>query len=152
MLLTHKIQRVGTIGEFMNGEYRIQHAVKKMNKRLIRLGIKVVVTVVAGSFMLDISLPMAFAQTITHEAIPVNALTESFGSTVNKALQPLIDVLKESARPISGVMVTAGCLRYMIGQQEQGIDMIQKAAIGYILVMLSPMILNIITGVGNSIA
>ncbi|EKN68090.1 hypothetical protein P9E76_15560 [Schinkia azotoformans] len=152
MILTHKIQTVGTIGEFMSGEYRVQRTVNKVNKRLVKLGIKVLVTVVAGSFMLDISLPMAFAQEITQEAIPVNAMTDSFGITVNKALQPLIDVLKELARPIAGVMVTAGCLRYMIGQQEQGIDMIQKAAIGYILVMLSPMILNIITGVGNSIA
>jgi hypothetical protein len=111
MLFAQKIQTVYTASELLSGEYKVQLVVKKVNKKLVKFGIRVAVTVIVGSFMLDIATPLAFAQ----EAVPVNAMTDAFGSTVNKALQPLIDVLKELARPIAGVMVTAGCLRYMIG-------------------------------------
>lgn len=147
MMLTNRIQTVGTVNEFLSGEYRYKKVLNKTNKRLAKIGLKVAITVVAGSLFLDITTPLAFAQEV---ALP--SIKETFGSTVNAALQPLIDVLKEIAKPIAGVMVTWGCLRFMIGQQEEGIHNMQQAAIGYILVQLSPIILKLITGVGDAIA
>lgn len=152
MLLQPRVQTVGTVNDFMSGAYKVRKIESKVNKKLIKLGIRVAVTVVAGSFLIDLTLPSAIAQA-TSEVIPVIAPgVDALGSTVNKALQPLIDVLKELAKPIAGVMVTWGCLRYMIGQKEQGLEVIQQAAIGYILVMLSPIIINLITGVGATIS
>ena len=149
-----QVQTVGNVNEFLSGTYKFKKIEMKVNKKLIKWGIRVAVTVVAGSFLIDLTLPHALAHA-AGEAIPVMAnspAADALGSAVNKALQPLIDVLKELAKPIAGVMVTWGCLRYMIGQKEGGIEAIQQAAIGYILVMLSPVILNLITGVGAVIS
>lgn len=147
----NKIQTVGSVSEFTSGTYKFKKIETKVNKKLVKWGMRVAVTVVAGSFLIDISAPMAMVNAMGPEAIPANATSDALGSAVNNALQPLIDVLKELARPIAAVMVTWGCLRYMIGHKEEGIAGIQQAAIGYILVMLSPMIIDLITGVGSSI-
>lgn len=149
-MIYNRVQTVGTVGEFLSGSYRYKKMEIKVNKKLIKWGIRVAVTVVAGSFLIDLTLPqIAFA----HAVAPVMAspTTHALGSAVNNALQPLIDVLMELARPIAGVMVTWGALRYMIGQKEAGLAGIQQAAVGYVLVMLSPLILKLITGVGASI-
>lgn len=152
MLLQPRIQTVGSVNEFMSGTYKVRKIERKVNKKLVKLGVRVAVTIVAGSFLIDLTLPGALAQA-AGEAIPVmTPATDALGSAVNKAIQPLIDVLKELAKPIAGVMVTWGCLRYMIGQKEAGLEAIQQAAIGYVLVMLSPVILNLITGVGAVIS
>lgn len=150
MLLQPRLQTVGNVNEFVSGAYKFKKIERKVNKKLIKWGVRVAVTIVAGSFLIDLTVPQAIAHAMGGEAIPVvaNPAADALGSAVNKALQPLIDVLKELAKPIAGVMVTWGCLRYMIGQKEGGIETIQQAAIGYILVMLSPIIMNLITGVG----
>lgn len=148
----NQVQTVGNVNEFLSGTYKFKKIEMKVNKRLLKLGARVAVTVVAGSFLIDLTLPHALAHA-AGEAIPVlSPGADALGAAVNKALQPLIDVLKELAKPIAGVMVTWGCLRYMIGQKEAGIAGIQQAAVGYILVMLSPVILNLITGVGAVIS
>ena len=148
-MIYNRVQTVGNVGEFLSGSYKYKKMELKVNKKLLKWGVRVAVTVVAGSFLIDLTIPqIAFA----HAAVPVMSPTsQALGSAVNKALQPLIDVLMELAKPIAGVMVTWGALRYMIGQKEAGLAGIQQAAVGYVLVMLSPLILNLITGVGASI-
>lgn len=146
--LKMRVQTVGSVNEFMSGAYKYKKIEMKVNKKLIKIGVRVAVTVVAGSFLIDLTLPHAIAHATTEVIPAMSPGVDALGSAVNRALQPLIDVLKELAKPIAGVMVTWGCLRYMIGQKEEGISGIQQAAIGYILVMLSPIIMNLITGVG----
>lgn len=82
----------------------------------------------------------------TTMAVPTSAKTQ-----VLHAFDPLIDLVQALAYPIAGVMIAAGCLFLMVGQKEKGMSMLQNAALGYILVQLSPMLLKILVGLGSGI-
>ncbi|MFH5181178.1 hypothetical protein ACHHV8_36765 [Paenibacillus sp. TAB 01] len=68
------------------------------------------------------------------------------------AFDPLIDLAISLSYPIAGVMIAGGCLFIMIGNRERGMQMLQNSAIGYILVQLSPMFLNLLVGVGQTVS
>ncbi|MCI3925160.1 hypothetical protein MO973_33615 [Paenibacillus sp. TRM 82003] len=83
------------------------------------------------------------------EAVPV--IAEGLKSTVLHAFDPLIDLIMTLSYPVAGVMIAGGCLFIMVGQRERGMGMLQNAAIGYILVQLSPMLLKLLVGIGESV-
>ncbi|MNI98350.1 hypothetical protein D3C73_1571790 [compost metagenome] len=62
-----------------------------------------------------------------------------------------MDLAISLSYPIAGVMIAGGCLFIMIGNREQGMKMLQNAAIGYILVQLSPMFLEMLVGIGGGV-
>lgn len=64
---------------------------------------------------------------------------------------PLIQMLQALAFPIAGVMIAGGCLFIMVGNRERGMNMLQNTAVGYILVQLLPMLLELLVGIGNSV-
>jgi len=94
----------------------------------------------------DIEEPAATA-VMAAAAVPV-AVKER----ILHAFDPLIDLAISLSYPIAGVMIAGGCLFIMIGNRERGMQMLQNAAIGYILVQLSPMFLNLLVGVGASVS
>jgi hypothetical protein len=99
--------------------------------------------------LLASGLPHAFAQPVVDMAVPV--LGSATKGTILHAFDPLIDLIQALAYPIAGVMIAGGCLFIMVGNKEKGMQMLQNAAIGYILVQLSPMILKLLVGVGSSV-
>jgi hypothetical protein len=82
-------------------------------------------------------------------AVPV--IAESTRATILHAFDPLINLIISLSYPIAGVMIAGGCLMIMVQQRERGMQMLQNAAIGYILVQLSPLLLNLLVGIGGSI-
>lgn len=100
----------------------------------------------------------AFAQTVTAaapvvtDAVPAMAvMSDAFKGKVLHAFDPLINLIQSLSYPIAGVMIAGGCLFIMVGNREKGMQMLQNAAIGYILVQLSPMILQLLVGIGGSV-
>jgi hypothetical protein len=101
----------------------------------------------------------AFAATVTAsapaaaaDAVPaMAALSDAFKGKVLHAFDPLINLIQSLSYPIAGVMIAGGCLFIMVGNREKGMQMLQNAAIGYILVQLSPMILQLLVGIGGGI-
>lgn len=83
------------------------------------------------------------------DAMPV--ISGAVKSKILHAFDPLIDLFQSLSYPIAGVMIAAGCLFIMVGNRERGMQMLQNAAIGYILVQLSPMFLQLLVGVGESV-
>lgn len=83
------------------------------------------------------------------EAIPVMAADTKV--KILHALDPLINLIISLSYPIAGVMIAGGCLMIMIGSRERGMQILQNAAIGYILVQLTPMMLNLLVGIGGSV-
>lgn len=150
MFQLNKVQTVGSVSEFLTGDYKIKHVERKINKKLVRVGVKVAITLVAGSLVCDFITPLSFAHAAAQEAVPV-FVQEKVQQTILNAFNPLIDLVKALSYPIAGVMITGGALRYMIGQKEQGITTIQNTAIGYLLVQLSPLFLKLLVGIGESV-
>jgi len=108
--------------------------------------------VLLASVLPPIGLTHAFAQSmgpVGDMAIPV--LGSATKGTILHAFDPLIDLIQALAYPIAGVMIAGGCLFIMVGNKEKGMSMLQNAAMGYILVQLTPLFLKLLVGVGASV-
>lgn len=106
---------------------------------------KVAVTIVAGSILLDVTAPLS----IVHAADP--STIEQVQDKILKAFDPLIKVIMTLSYPIAGVMLSWGALRFMLGQREQAINTIQNTAIGYIVVQMSPLLLKLLASIGGAV-
>lgn len=84
-------------------------------------------------------------------AIPAMAMSVDTKAKIMHAFDPLINLVQSLAYPIAGIMIAGGCLMIMVQQREQGMKMLQNAAIGYILVQLSPMLLQLLVGIGSGL-
>ena len=76
--------------------------------------------------------------------MPTTVFAEtSIQTKVMSAFEPLIDVIIAFAYPASLAVMMGGALFVIFGNSERGFGMIQKAAMGYIALMLLPMIFEI---------
>ena len=143
----------------INGQ-RFMDKIERVSRRLNDPKVKAIVGFAVPLAFLAGGLPPfgltnAFAQGIapaSDVAVTAMAMPAGLKETILHAFDPLIDLIQALAYPIAGVMIAGGCLFIMCGNREKGMSMLQNAAIGYILVQLSPMLLKLLVGVGSSIA
>jgi hypothetical protein len=138
-----------TITEFLHrGEKEnLFEKLSKAGKRMNDVKVKAIVSTTVPLFLLS---KYAFA---SHpQAVPVAAgIPDAVKSKIVHAFDPLIDLVQALSYPIAGVMIAGGCLFIMVGNREKGMSMIQTAAIGYILVQLSPLFLDLLVGIGEMV-
>lgn len=60
------------------------------------------------------------------------------------AFDPLITLVQALAYPVAMVVVLGGALFIMIGNREKGFSMMSGAGLGYVLVQMTPLVLNIL--------
>ena len=72
-------------------------------------------------------------------------------SALAHALDPLVDVLVALSFPIASVIIVGGCFFFMLGNSEKAWSTIQNAGLGYVLIQISPLILNILKQIGNAV-
>ncbi|MGN7116013.1 hypothetical protein [Lysinibacillus odysseyi] len=66
-------------------------------------------------------------------------------------LNPVIDILVAISFPIASVIMVGACFWFMIGNSEKGWSMIMNAGLGYVLIQLSPLFLEILRTVGEAV-
>lgn len=143
--------------EVFESKPRFMDALKLGAKRLNDPKVKTILGYVVPLALLFSGLPpfglmRAFANSaslVPAEAVPV--LSTAVQTKILHAFDPLIHMIQSLAYPIAGVMIAGGCLFIMVGHRERGMQMLQNAAIGYILVQISPMILELLVGVGSTV-
>lgn len=86
-------------------------------------------------------LPLA-----TAPLMPVKAYAAevSIKDKMMDAFTPIIDLIQGMAYPVAMVVVLGGAIMVMIGNSEKGFTMMQRAGMGYLLVMITPMILDVL--------
>ncbi|WP_100408429.1 hypothetical protein [Bacillus solitudinis] len=159
----NKVQTVGSISEFLNNDDfgDIKKAIKKFNKKADTHHLKAsLITLVTGVTAISLTnrlfINHAYANGV--EAIPVMSIPGSDyvkGAAKDKiidAFMPLVDMIQALSYPIALVMLTGGALLFMINQKDRGIGLIQNASIGYILVQLMPMMMQLLVGIGSTVA
>ncbi|MGD6831447.1 hypothetical protein ACQCT5_04760 [Sutcliffiella halmapala] len=140
-----KIHTVGSISDFMKKKNEICEAELITMQKGKTAGL---------SFGLSV-LPLALAPLTQstsalasgNQAIVVNSATvaaDTMFQNMLHAFDPLITLVQALAYPIAMVVVLGGALFIMIGNKEKGFSMMQSAGLGYVLVTLTPMILNIL--------
>lgn len=101
-------------------------------------------------------LPLAFAPMTkavpasAHETVTVMAQGQMYDKMI-VAFNPLIDLIQALAYPIAMVVVLGGAIMVMINQKEKGYSMMMGAGLGYVLVNMTPMILNILVDAMKSV-
>ena len=156
-----RVQTVGSIQEFMSGpDLDLKRAVKKLNKKIDSRHLRASVTTLAtGVTAITITnkIMSNYAYAGAVEAIPVMATPSEIvkGAAKEKiieAFMPLVDMIQALSYPIALVMLTGGALMFMINQKDKGLGLIQNASIGYILVQLMPMMMQLLVGIGNTVS
>ncbi|MBY0122122.1 hypothetical protein [Bacillus sp. S/N-304-OC-R1] len=131
-----------SVSEFLSGDFR--HAKKKKNvgKLLQRVGTTIVI-------------PLVMAKPVfAAEAVPVTAkewMGEQTLSMLAHVLDPVVDILVALSFPIASVIIVGACFMFMFNNAEKGWTMIQNAGLGYVLIQVSPLILNVLKQVGHAI-
>lgn len=169
VLEMRKIQTVGTVSEFMSGEYKVKDA-QKRQKRLDTT-LKVVSTIalpiaVGSPLGLVSGVTRAIAQSngssttllasASDQAIAVPAGAKEWAgdqvlSSLAHVLDPLIDVLVALSFPVASVVIVGACFFFIFGNAEKAWSMIQNAGLGYVLIQVSPLILDVLKKVGDSV-
>lgn len=122
-----------SISEFMNRK-------KKPKKKRTALSLLPLATAPAWA-----ASPVAAAESVPVNAVPVVSTADVYGKMVN-AFDPLVALIQSLAYPIAMVVVLGGALFVMIGNKEKGFTMMQSAGLGYVLVQITPMVLDILAG------
>lgn len=68
-------------------------------------------------------------------------------ASVTESLQPLIDVLKDLAEPVSYGFMVKGFMKIMAGEEHDGVKIIKGAIGGFIGIQWIPYIFKIIKGI-----
>lgn len=155
--------------EFMTGEFKEKEARERKTKRLKKvetltkvgatLAIPVALgsplgAVIGGARVFAHSNAVASSTQVMPEAVPVNATEWASGKSLEiiaHALDPIIDVLVALSFPVASVIIVGGCFWFMFGNSEKAWKTIQNASLGYVLIQMSPLILNILKQIGGSI-
>lgn len=131
-MFKNKVKSVGTVKEFMAGS-KAKTAVKQAKPYgLIPLA---VAPFVVGTRALASE---------GGQAVVTVANTAGIYERMIHAFDPLIDLIQALAYPVAMIVVLGGALFIMIGNKEKGFAMMQGAGLGYVLVQLMPMVLNIL--------
>jgi hypothetical protein len=148
------------LGDFMSGEYKRKGKRKKVvkteNKALNVASVLGPVLIGSLPLFLYAGKPLgANAAAVTvmaqPEAIPAGIITDAAKEKIIHAFDPLVDLMVNLSLPIAGVMLTGGALMIMIGQKEAGYKLIFNAALGYVLVQMSPLFISLLAGVGGAL-
>lgn len=94
----------------------------------------------------------------TISTVPVNTIPQPTGVIADKsleilaaALDPVIQVLVAISFPVASVMMVSACFLFMIGNKERAWDTIMNAGIGYVLIQMSPLFLEILKTIGEAV-
>jgi hypothetical protein len=150
--------------DFMSGDYKEKE--KQEKKKLIRKGTKIATSAILPIATLGAVGTLGFAMTAlaaTTNTIPVSTtpiavevtakewMSEQTLSTLAHILDPIVDILVALSFPIASVIIVGSCFQFMFDRADKGWTMIQNAGLGYVLIQVSPLILNVLKQVGNAV-
>lgn len=87
-------------------------------------------------------IPLATAPLL--HTITAHAAEASIQSKMMAAFTPIIDLIQAMAYPVAMIVVLGGATMLMVGHKEKGFTMMQTAGMGYVIVMVAPMILDVL--------
>lgn len=151
--------------DFMSGEYKVKQ--KKVRKTQVKKAATATGSIaiplmlsgsIIGTGLAFTGVRMAAAATLGNyvvaEAVPATA-TEWMGektlSALAHVLDPVVDILVALSFPVASVVIVGACFFFIFGNAEKAWGMIQNAGLGYVLIQVSPLILNVLKQVGNAV-
>jgi hypothetical protein len=152
MFFQPKVETVGSISDFIRKSEMtdVKKEIKRFNKKAEAHGFKASLTTLAtGATAISITNKMFTNH--AYAAGPIEYVKGQAKEKIIEAFMPLVDLIQALSYPIALVMLTGGALMFMINQKDKGISLIQNASIGYILVQLMPLMMQLLVGIGNTV-
>jgi hypothetical protein len=122
-----------SIKEFMNREYEIK------NKNMF------------NKIALSSILPLAITTPAFAESDLSNVISSKLYEKVIHAFDPLVVLVQALSYPIGLTVMLGGGLFIMIGNREKGFSLIQQAGMGYILVQMLPLLMDLLVDISKAI-
>ncbi|PID15613.1 hypothetical protein CSV63_07500 [Sporosarcina sp. P34] len=88
---------------------------------------------------------------VTSDVIQTGVIGDASLNMLANVLDPLIQLLVAISFPIASVIMVGGCFFFMIGRSEKAWEVIFNSGLGYVLVQMSPIFLNILREVGKAV-
>lgn len=107
-----------------------------------------------------ISLPIIgvlhskYALAAEPEVVEVNAaewMGEKTLQALAHVLDPVVDIMVALSFPVASVIIVGACFFFMLGNSEKAWSTITNASLGYVLIQVSPLILNVLKQIGNAV-
>ena len=95
------------------------------------------------------SLPVNI--TSTPEMIPTGFIADSSLEMLANVLDPLVQIMVAVSFPIASVIMIGGAFFFMLGNSEKAWQTIFNAGIGYVIIQMSPLLLDILRKVGEAV-
>lgn len=156
--------------EFMSGDYKVKEKEKRRKRRIAatKLASAAILPLATGGAIGTMgfamkalaatnAVPVMMAAHITStaplaiEASAKEWMGEQTLSTLAHVLDPVVDILVALSFPIASVIIVGSCFQFMFDRADKGWQMIQNAGLGYVLIQVSPLILEVLKQVGNAV-
>ncbi|WP_053178218.1 hypothetical protein [Peribacillus loiseleuriae] len=145
--------------DFMSEEYKYKPKPQKATSGRLRANyghlvekVQWIPIVAVSAHIMNKVSPVFAATTVQPEAIVVTgAIPGAVKEKIIHAFDPLVELIMGVSLPIASVMITGGALLVMIGIKDKGYSMIMSSAIGYVLVQMTPLLIDLLAGVGSAI-
>jgi nitrate reductase NapE component len=148
--------------DFMSGEYKVEDKKRRKQRvaKVTQLASAAVLPLATCGAVGTFGFAMkAFAAT---SSVPVGApvvievgakewMSEQSLSALAHVLDPLVDIMVALSFPIASVIIVGSCFFFMFGKSEKAWDGIMKAGLGYVLIQVSPLILDVLKQVGTAV-
>lgn len=97
------------------------------------------------------SLTDAYTTVAVNAPIKTGVIADKSLEMLATILDPVVDILIAISFPIASVIMIGACFFFMIGNPERAWSMIMNAGLGYVLIQISPLFLDILRTVGEAI-
>ncbi|WP_144511632.1 hypothetical protein [Bacillus sp. FJAT-22090] len=89
--------------------------------------------------------------TTTPEMIPTGFVADKSLEMLANVLDPLIQIMVAISFPIASVIMIGGAFFFMLGNSEKAWQTIFNAGLGYVIIQMSPLFLDILRKVGEAV-
>ncbi|MEK4970732.1 hypothetical protein MKX29_24310 [Cytobacillus sp. FSL R7-0696] len=136
MFKRNKVETM-SISEFMSRDYKKEE--KRVNWKTVAK-----VTTIAGVAVISLGFgDVSFAA--------AGAINGAVTAKVVNAFDPIVELVKAISYPIALIMMLGGGIFVMIGNSDKGLSLIQKAGLGYVLVQMLPILMDLLVEIAKSL-
>lgn len=89
--------------------------------------------------------------TSTPDMIPTGYVADASLTMLANVLDPLIQIMVAISFPIASVIMIGGCFFFMLGNSEKAWQTIFNSGLGFLIIQMSPLFLDILRNVGKAI-
>lgn len=92
-----------------------------------------------------------FDSLATPEVIPTGYIADTSLEMLATVLDPLVQIMVAVSFPIASVIMIGGAFFFMLGNSEKAWQTIFNAGLGYVIIQMSPLFLDILRSVGEAV-